>query len=155
MTEETKLDKAIERFMNAYRQMERIPRLYDGETPMYPAEIHMIESIHDNPGNNATDIAILLGLSKPAVSRMTSKLEKNGYLRKYNHSDNKKEIYYQLTPKGYRAYKGHIEFHKTSNNDVYEHFKSFSDRDRNLIIGFFQDFSDYLMQYVDHMVDTN
>ncbi len=77
-----------------------------------PSEVHYIESIEKNVDSNVTKLAESLYMTRGAISKMTKKFEKKGLIESYQKSDNKKEIYFRLTPQGKAIYKIHEQLHK-------------------------------------------
>lgn len=53
----------------------------------------------------------MLNLSKGNTSKVTNKLLKAGWVRKAQLNDNKKEVYFRLTPVGKKLFALHDELH--------------------------------------------
>ena len=68
--------------------------LHFSDLPMINmAALHLMEVIEENPNNNASEFAELLGITKGALSQQVKKLEMKGLVeRSYN-----KEVMFQLT----------------------------------------------------------
>ncbi len=144
------LDLAVERFINAMDAMRKKPRDYNCGELLYPSEIHLIETIGKYPDLNTTQIAERHGVSKGLVSQLTTKLERKGFLQKFQYKENKKEVFFKLTDKGKCAYDGHIEYHKARNMEVYDEFEGYSEKQKELILSFLRKHTEYLKQYDDN-----
>lgn len=108
---ESLLEKLM-RLINIYKQHETMPRNYGTDEVYYSLEIHTIHIIGKNPGVNVTEIASWHGISKSAVSKVIKKLERKESVFRYKAPDNNKEVLFELTEKGKKAYMGHIEHHR-------------------------------------------
>lgn len=76
------------------------------------SEVHCIEYIGKNIDTNVTKLAESFYMTKGAMSKVTKKLIKKGYIESYQKSENKKEIYFKLTEEGKEIYKIHEKLHK-------------------------------------------
>ena len=95
---------------NMFRLMENEPREFGSGDLLYTTEIHTIEAIGKNSGINLTKLAEYMGVSKSAVSKTTKKLLKKNYIIKSRPIDNQKEVIFNLTDKGRKAFQGHEIF---------------------------------------------
>ncbi len=77
-----------------------------------PSEVHCIEYIGRNIDSNVTKLAESFYMTRSAMSKITKKLIEKGFIESYQKSDNKKEIYFRLTPQGKAINKVHEELHK-------------------------------------------
>jgi DNA-binding MarR family transcriptional regulator len=143
------LDEAIGKFYNSFERMTKKPRDYGCGELLYPSEIHIIEMIGKYPDLNTTDLADRQGVTKGSISQMTSKLEKKGFIKKFQYIDNKKEIFYKLTEKGKTAYEGHIKYHENRDMEAYEEFENYTEEQKKFLLKFFKRHTKYLKQYVD------
>ncbi len=93
--------------INSFNEREKIPiELSDG-TLVYKAEMHTVVAIGNHPGINVTDLALLLSITKGAISQMTKKLYKKQFILKKKDIKNDKEINLYLSPKGITLYDSH------------------------------------------------
>ena len=76
------------------------------------SEVHCIETIGKNADTNVTKLAESFYMTRGAISKLTKKLIKKGLIESYQKPDNKKEIYFSLTPQGKVIDKVHEELHK-------------------------------------------
>ncbi|MDQ7096733.1 MarR family transcriptional regulator [Desulfosporosinus sp. PR] len=84
----------------------------DGLKEYKSSEIHCLEYIGRNADSNVTKLAESFYMTRGAISKLAKKLIKKGLIASYQKPDNKKEIYFRLTPQGEAINKVHEELHK-------------------------------------------
>ena len=141
------LQAKIRRFTTVFKEATSVSKHYGTKYKLYPSEIHMIEIINDLKGMNTTQLAYRMGVSKAAVSKLTTKLEHIGFIEKYKEENNNKSTYYRLTEQGYKAYEGHIEYHKKLDMDFYTRLDKYSDEETKFILNFFKEIIEHYEQY--------
>lgn len=94
----------------AWLNKEKMEEELDGYKP---SEVHCIEFIGQNVDPNVTKMAEALYMTRGAVSKLTKKLLKKGYIDCYQNDANKKEVYFLLTPEGEKIYNIHDRLHKS------------------------------------------
>jgi DNA-binding MarR family transcriptional regulator len=99
------------KIMNKMSRSESIPRNFGTGDLLFPSEIHTLCVIGTIPGNNITSLAVRLGITKGAVSKIAKKLADKGLVEKYRKSQNEKETLLRLTPQGRKAYLNHEKYH--------------------------------------------
>lgn len=87
-------------------------------------EIHVLSCVGDNEPINVTSIAEKMNTTKATVSRISTKLLGAGFLHRTQLSDNKKEVYFRLTPAGKKLHSLHKYYHQKAE----QRFLSFFDR---------------------------
>jgi DNA-binding MarR family transcriptional regulator len=97
--------------INKFNQIEGEARNYGTGAALFPSEIHLIESIGQNPGVNVTELAELQGISKAAVSQKLRKIEEKNLVARFQDPDNNKHVLLKLTVSGEVAFNGHQQFH--------------------------------------------
>jgi len=109
-----KEEQVIMSFRNLYNKMVWLNKLKMEESlkGYKSSEVHCIEYIGRNVDSNVTKLAESFYMTRSAISKVTKKLIKKGYIESYQKTDNKKEIYFRLTPQGKEIYKIHDELHK-------------------------------------------
>lgn len=112
MTEEQKTDIA-ELLVRVHERMKefagRSSRKYGTDTPLYDAEIKMIQTIKESPNIHVTALSTQLGITKSAVSQIITRLFKKGMVTKGRSiGDAQSKIALGLTEKGLIAYTGHM-----------------------------------------------
>ncbi len=110
-------------FSNKVSQNNKKPSNYGTEHTLYPAEIHMIEAIGNHKNANASELSIIMGITNGAINQVANKLIKKGLVEQYRMKDNKKDVFYQLTPQGEIANVEHSNYHK----EQYHHMEEYID----------------------------
>lgn len=77
-----------------------------------PAEVHTIEFIGKHQDVNVTKIADAMFVTRGAVSKLTKRLMARELIERYQKPDNKKEIYFRLTPQGRGVFLTHEQLDK-------------------------------------------
>lgn len=131
-------DKLVERKMNDYGTGKLITA----------SEIHTIEAVGNHPEANLTELAEARGMTKGALSKQLSKLEKSGHVRRYRTADNKKECYFELTELGTAAYEGHYIRHEKYDRQTHEKYRAYSKEERRLILEFLGVYIEHLKNYL-------
>ena len=108
----------FEKILELYRQIEKIPYDYGTGEALYLSEIHMIARIDEMRCANVSALAESLGVSRAAASKLSTRLERKGYLTKRTSPESNKVILVELTELGQRASDGHREFHAKGNHDM-------------------------------------
>jgi DNA-binding MarR family transcriptional regulator len=102
----------LERIVNKYTKLERIPLDFGTGEALLPSELHILEAIGDGAAETVTGIADRLGITKGAVSQIVARLDARGYLIRRRNAHFGKEILTTLSDKGMTAYAGHGELHR-------------------------------------------
>jgi len=118
---------SVLKMMNQMNTMEEMPRKFGTDIQIHPSEIHTVEAISANPGCNISELAELLGISKPSVSEIIRKLEDKELVERYKLPVNKKEVRLKLTSKGTRAAQGHTDFHGEMYSQIRFHMDKIPD----------------------------
>lgn len=142
------MDEAMVQLCNYSTIVERTHRDYGSGHEMAPREIHLLETIHNHPRKNASDLAKQNGLLKGTFSKVTKNMEDMGLIEKYQDNINRKEIYYRLTETGMQAYEGHYHFHEKMSEKTYEYFSHYSKSEQKIIMEFIEHYSNYLQEYL-------
>jgi DNA-binding MarR family transcriptional regulator len=141
------LDEHLNRILNSTNSFLGKTRRYSGMVAATPAEAHLVEAIHNHPEANTNELARILGFTKGNISLRTGKLVLKGLIEKYNKDDNRKEIFYRLTPKGQQLFDAHARFHADQHRAVYQKYLSFSESERSFLCNFLHEYADYLHAY--------
>lgn len=135
------------RIINKTSELMIKPQKYGTDDVLYASEIHMIDVIGRYPGIYVTEIANKLGITKGAVPKMIRKLLQKEMIYRYQATDNKKMVLFELTEKGRMAFQIHAEFHQKMDQDIIKKFNSLQEPD--LLI--FKDIMSEIEQYIDKM----
>jgi len=98
------LQKSVFKYLNT-------PRSYGNNNILYMREAHLIEAI-GNAGRmlDAEELATALDITHGAVTQLTERLEKKGYVYRDKAPEDKRRILRGLTPKGEEIYNFHRTF---------------------------------------------
>lgn len=147
---ESKIEMVLESIVNKTIHMDNDTVAYAPDIVLTRSQIHVIDAIGQSNEINITDLSRRMGVIKSTISRRVSELEQCGYIEKYHSESNKKEIYLRLTDLGKRAFSAHVEFHAKRQYMCYEKMKSYSVREKDLILEFLTLYRDSLTKYYDN-----
>ncbi|MGG4143447.1 MarR family transcriptional regulator [Paenibacillus algorifonticola] len=91
--------------------LQELRKSIEFDTPLNMTEIHVVACIGQHEPLNLTAIADKMALSKGNISKVTNRLLKNGWVRRTQLNDNKKEVFFRLTSPGKQLYAIHEEIH--------------------------------------------
>ncbi|MDI4647977.1 MarR family transcriptional regulator [Cohnella hashimotonis] len=80
--------------------------------PSHMTSVHVIDCIGRNEPINNTSIAEKMNLSKASITKISTKLLKEGFIKRSQLNDNKKEVYFSLSPKGRQIFEVHAMMHE-------------------------------------------
>ena len=108
------------------------------------SEVHCIEYIGRNEDSNGTKLVESFYMTSGAISKITKKLIKKGIIESYQKPDNKKEIYFRLTPQGKAIYKIHEELHKEFQEQDKAVFEQVTEEQFDSMLSFVEKYSRHL-----------
>ncbi|MGG3836929.1 MarR family transcriptional regulator [Paenibacillus thiaminolyticus] len=108
--------------------------------------IHVIDCIGRYEPINTTSIAEKMELSKASITKMTSKLFDEGFVKRTQLNDNKKEVYFRLTPKGRRLFDLHEHLHQVEENRFLQFLDRYTPEQLDCIKQFSRDLVEYYEQ---------
>lgn len=88
------------------------------------SDLHMIACIGDHEPINVTTLSEKLNLTKGSITRISGKLLEQSLIRREQLNDNKKEVFFRLTPRGEQLHIIHDRLHK----EVEQRFKKMLDK---------------------------
>jgi DNA-binding MarR family transcriptional regulator len=88
------------------------------------SDLHMIACIGDHEPINVTTLSEKMNLTKGSITRISGKLLEQGLIRREQLNDNKKEVFFRLTPRGEQLHMIHDKLHK----QVEQRFKQMLDK---------------------------
>lgn len=109
-----------------------------------PSEVHCIEYIAKNTDSNVTKLAESFYMTRGAMSKVTKKLMKKGYIESYQKQDNKKEIYFRLTKQGKAINKVHEELHREFQERDKTVFEDVTEEQLNSMINLVEKYNKHL-----------
>ncbi len=125
-----------------YMELDKKLRHFCTDTIIYPAEIHLIAAIANNPDIHIRGLAQRLHITSASISEMIGKLQKKGLVQKSADQDNLSRLKLSLTAKGQRAHEAHMRYHDELNDLVAQELKDASVEQ----VSFLRDFCDSLCE---------
>ncbi|KPV58866.1 transcriptional regulator [Paenibacillus sp. A3] len=123
--------------------LEDIRKHIEPEFRLNMTELHTIACIGEQEPINVTSIAERINLSKGNTSKIANKLLKAGWVRKAQLNDNKKEVYFRLTPVGKKLFAAHDELHTKEKQRMYEFLERYNESELEFIKRLFGDMVDF------------
>ena len=114
------------------------PRDYGTSDLLYQSEIHALAAVRHHAGKNASELAVILGVTNGAITQVVSKLISKGLIEKYHLRGNQKEVYFRLTQKGAIAYAGHELCDELRFGDLLSYLSSLKQGELKIIEEFFE-----------------
>lgn len=135
--------------------LEEIHEHFDGIASLNLTDVHVIDCIGRHEPINVTTLADRIELSKGTVSKVSTKLIKEGWIRRTQLNDNKKEIYFRLTPLGKRLFLVHERLHVKVQQQLFEFLNRYSSEELNVLKRLLSDGVDLLetMEWQDKSLD--
>lgn len=116
-----------------------------------PSEVHCIEYIGKNKDVNVTKLAESFYMTRGAISKLAKKLSAKGLIESYQKPENKKEIYYKLTERGWRIFNIHEKLHTEFSNRDKIVFEDFSKDELDIIIRFAKQYDLHLSNKIEEL----
>lgn len=108
------------------------------------SEIHCIAAIGELSRPNVTRIAERMKMTRGAVSKITRRLTAHGLSESYSLPENKKEVYFRLTPEGQSLYQEHKCRHSLWEQRDAAFFSRYTKAELEGIEAFMTSFNNYL-----------
>lgn len=102
-------------------------------------ELHVIHCIGEESMRNLTTISEYMSMTRGAVSKICSRLQKKGAIEKIKLADNQKEIFFILTTEGERLFHAHEVLHQQSQAKWSALFDQYDQSEKQAISRFFVD----------------
>ncbi|WP_018212923.1 MarR family transcriptional regulator [Desulfitobacterium hafniense] len=109
-----------------------------------PSEVHCIAYIGRHADSNVTKLAESFYMTRSAISKITKKLMEKDLIESYQKPDNKKEIYFRLTPQGKAVYKTHEHLHKEFQERDKAVFEQVTEEQFDSMLSFVEKYSRHL-----------
>ncbi|ALP36538.1 MarR family transcriptional regulator [Paenibacillus sp. 28ISP30-2] len=113
--------------------LEEVHEHFDGIASLNLTDIHVIDCIGRHEPINVTALADRIELSKGTVSKVSTKLLKEGWIRRTQLNDNKKEIYFRLTPLGKKLFLVHERLHVKVQHQLLQFLDRYSTEELNVL----------------------
>lgn len=134
----TQISYAMLHLMIRINEINNKVRTYGTDTPLYEAEIHMIQTIQQSEGISVTDLAEKLEVTKGAVSQILNRLEKKGMIIKSADPKNLSRLSVTLSSKGKTAYDNHFMIHEQFNSCVEAALNGADENEKRIVMSFLQ-----------------
>ncbi|SDZ51568.1 DNA-binding transcriptional regulator, MarR family [Evansella caseinilytica] len=125
----------------AQASAEKLPLL-----PKNLTSIHVIHCIGNHEPINNTSIAQKMSLSKANITKISSKLLKEGLIKRFQLTDNKKEVFFRLTPAGKEVFALHEKLHKKKEQLFYQLLDRYTEAEQAIVLRFLQELTDQLVE---------
>ncbi len=112
------------------------------------SEVHCIEFIGKHKNPNVTKMAESMYMTRGAISKLTKKMLKKGYIESYQKTDNKKEIYFKLTAEGKKVFEIHERLHREFEERDEVVFEPVTDAQYDAFIEFLERYNQHLDQEI-------
>src|SRR5664280_1027416 len=100
------------RIKKKFNELEKLSIDMGNGEKLYPSELHVLDAIGNNYGNNVTELSKKFKITKGAVSQVVNKLFEKEYLKKERKTGYAKEVMLSPTEKGWKAFKIQEDMHK-------------------------------------------
>jgi DNA-binding MarR family transcriptional regulator len=144
------LSGALLRILNKFVENQKKPRRYGLEELLYPAEVHLVTLIGNNPGVGVTELALKGGVTKGAISQMAQKLVNKGVITKEQDPTIGTRVIFKLTNKGKVAFYSHQRMHEDIDRELF----AFVDSLRPAQFRVLEQFLDLIEQGIDKRSET-
>lgn len=103
------------------------------------AEAHCIDKIGSMDHANVTKIAVEMGMTRGAISKISKKLLNKKLIDSYQKPENNKEIYFCLTEQGQKIYSEHKKCHYQARQEKLALLSTYSQDEQSIILRFLND----------------
>ncbi|WP_101696385.1 MarR family winged helix-turn-helix transcriptional regulator [Clostridium minihomine] len=147
----------LKEFEKLYQLQETIAQLSTKD--LYDAlgttDTHCINFIGTVQEANGVQISANLGLTRSAISKITTRLEKKGYIQGYKKANNHKEVFYRLTEQGQEIYCKHEKAHNAWLIRDQEFLKTVDEAEKKIMLRVLKDFNHYILEKMEVFKDDN
>jgi DNA-binding MarR family transcriptional regulator len=109
------------RISKKFQELEKMSIDIGSGEKLYPSELHVIDAIGNEYGNNVTELSKKFGITKGAVSQVVNKLYDKDFLIKERKSIYGKEVVLSLSEKGLKAFKIQDDLHKKRDDEFFKY----------------------------------
>ena len=146
-----KEEKLITEMRSLYQKIEWInkPQMQKELKGYTATEVHCVEAIQEIDNPNVQKLSRELYMTRGAISKLTKKLLAKKLIESYQHDDNKKEIYYKLTTKGYEVFATHERLHAQFQERDRKVFENVKDEQYDAMLSFIEQYSAHLDEEIE------
>ncbi|MFW5487935.1 MAG: MarR family winged helix-turn-helix transcriptional regulator [Desulfovibrio sp.] len=115
---------------------------------MYPAEVHMLETILELGGASITALARETGITKGAVSQLVGRLAEKNLVEKTLDKDNRSRLIVRCTRSGHEVCAGHNTFHQEHDKAFIDYLRQMDEVDFKAVCDFGQKLNSWMDGYL-------
>lgn len=130
------MEQLLDSEINEFEELARMYGLVS--IPNNMTSVHVIDCIGNHEPINNTSIAEKMNLSKASITKISTNLHKAGYIKRSQMKDNKKEVYFSLSPKGRQVFEVHAKLHEILEQRFISAMDSFSETEIAAVLKFIQ-----------------
>ncbi|MFR4986540.1 MAG: MarR family winged helix-turn-helix transcriptional regulator [Lachnospirales bacterium] len=108
-------------------------------------EFYIISYIGKEEKVNGIKLSEKVGMTRGGISKAISSLIKKDLIISYKDHENKKKIYYKLTPLGKIIYEIHKCKNEERNKQIINKISQYNEQEKDVIIKFIKDMQSFLM----------
>ena len=135
-------EQRMELELKEIKKMVQLQQLKD--VPGNLSTIHVLDCIGDHEPINHSAIAEKLKLSKASITKISKKLLELELIHRTQLNDNRKEVYFRLTPQGKQLFEMHRSMHEAEEQRFMRFLDHDSDDELQTILKFFQGMARYI-----------
>lgn len=109
-----------------------------------PSEVRCIDYVGAHTNVNATRLAEAFYMTTGAASKLTKKLLSKGLISRFQKLENRKEVYFRLTPEGETIFKAHAALQEEFAARDEAVFHQLTEEDYETILSFARNYSAHL-----------
>lgn len=152
MSELPRLRAGIQRFVNQYNRLERLPFDVGTGEVLHPSEMHLIEAIGRQEGDTVTRLCEAFGVTKGAVSQLVTKLEGRGCVQRIRDGARTREVEIRLTEKGWDVFRRHELFHREMDQSMEQLLRTLPHEQVSLFVEILDQAGKHLEAYADRSI---
>jgi len=135
-------EQRMELELKEIRKMVELQQL--NNVPGNLSTIHVLDCIGDHEPINHSAIAEKLKLSKASITKISKKLLELELIYRTQLNDNRKEVYFRLTPQGKQLFEMHRAMHEAEEQRFIRFLDHYSESELHTIFKFFQRMARYM-----------
>ena len=129
--------------MSLIASVQKVPREY-GETPLYHAELVLLDQIGESPGSNVSALSARCGVTKSAVTQLGGRLMEKGLIERYQSPQNKKERFFRLTGAGEQVLRAYAEENRRAAEAMQRYLCGLSAGEKETLLRFMEMMKTYI-----------
>lgn len=153
MSDLPRLRVSIQRFVNQYNRLEKLPFDIGAGEVLHPSEMHLIEAVGRRTGDTVTRLCEAFGVTKGAVSQLVTKLEGRGYVQRIRTGARTREVEIRLTEKGEEVFRLHERFHHEMDQSMEQLLKALPDGQISLFLEVLERAGSHLEAYANRSAE--